>query len=86
MAATAPRPAGNPLDTARSTDATVGIAAHLCWHAFRICQAIAASLDALQDDLAEISAHCDALIEMAIDLDRETPIPNPIRSERGGRP
>ncbi len=86
MAATAPRPAASPLDTARSADAAVGIAARLCWHAFRICQAMGASLDALQDDLAEISAHCDALIEMAIDLDRETAIVDPGRSEHEGRP
>ncbi|MBW3579260.1 MAG: hypothetical protein KY462_16305 [Actinobacteria bacterium] len=52
-------------------DLAVSIAAQLCWHAFRICQAMAASLDGLQDDLAEISRHCDALIEMALDLDRQ---------------
>ena len=67
MAATQPpRPALSPDDTA------VSLAARLCWHAFEICQAMAASLDALQNDLAEISTHCDALIEMAIGIDRET--------------
>lgn len=86
MAANAPRPAVSPLATTPPADAAVGVAARLCWHAFRICQAMAATLDGLQDDLTEISAHCDALIEMAIDLDRETVTADPVRSERGGRP
>lgn len=60
-----PRSAPTPDDVA------VSIAARLCWHAFRICQAMAVSLDSLQNDLDEISAHCDALIEMAIELDRQ---------------
>ena len=51
-------------------DRDVSVAAQLCWHSFRICQAVAASLDRLQADLAEISTHCGALIEMALDLDR----------------
>lgn len=51
-------------------DPAVSLAAQLCWHAVRICQAVAVSLDSLQDDLAEISRHCDALIELA--LDRQT--------------
>lgn len=67
MAATQP-----PPPTLSPDDIAVSLAARLCWHAFQICQAMAASLDALQDDLTEISTHCDALIEMAINLDRET--------------
>lgn len=64
------------LDTPRpippADDVAVSVAAQLCWQAFQICQAMAASLDSLQDDLAEISGHCDSLIEMALDLDRRS--------------
>lgn len=71
---------GAPPEADSCHESHVGVAARICWHAFRICQALDASLRGLHDDLTEISQQCDALIEMAIDLERQTAEDEPARA------
>lgn len=49
------------------------IPAQLCWEAAQVCQALEAAAEQLQAALAEAVEHVNAVIEIALLLDRASP-------------